>query len=113
MSDKYVLIVDVTSKGCFDCPAHQWVDDDEGGEMLFCSAENWRKPVTHTPISAKEALERPLWCPLRPLPEKKNTKKLQTFGTSQILWTDREIYQNEGYNMCIDEIKGEKDGSGN
>ena len=98
MSDKYVLIVDVTSKGCFDCPAHQWVDDDDGGEMLFCSAENWRKPVTHTPIPAREALERPSWCPLRPLPKKIEGKQAKYMPAYAL-----------GRSDVIDEITGEEE----
>ena len=48
------------------------------------------------------------YCPLKPMPEKKNTSKLQDFGDSQIAWTDRTVYQNEGYNRCINEILGEE-----
>ena len=107
MSDKYVLIVDVTSKGCFDCPAHQWVDDDDGGEMLFCSAENWRKPVTHTPIPAREALERPSWCPLKPLPQKNkyDVKKYPTVDHENAVTLGH--YLNIGWNAYRDEIVGE------
>lgn len=73
-NNKFILVIDKPIKGCFDCPVQQWEEDDDGGEMLFCSAENWRKPVTHTPISAREALERPSWCQLRPLPQKNATE---------------------------------------
>lgn len=41
----------------------------------------------------------------KPLPEKKNTSKLQYFGKSTILWSDREIYQNEGWNACLEELE--------
>ena len=44
---------------------------------------------------------------IRPLPQKKNTSKLQGFGNTQIVWTDRIIHQNEGWNDCLDEIVGE------
>lgn len=44
---------------------------------------------------------------LKPLPQKRNTSKLQSFGNFQIVWTDRTIYQNEGWDACIDEIMGE------
>ena len=44
---------------------------------------------------------------IKPLPRMKNTSKLQGFGNSQIIWTDRIIHQNEGWNDCLDEIMGE------
>jgi len=44
---------------------------------------------------------------LKPLPQKKNTSKLQGFGYSQIMWTNKTIHQNEGWNACLDEILGE------
>lgn len=43
----------------------------------------------------------------RPLPQKKNTSKIQGFGYSQIMWTNKTIHQNEGWNDCIDAILGE------
>lgn len=43
----------------------------------------------------------------KPLPPKRNTGKLQGFGNFEIIWTDRIVHQNEGWNACIDEIMGE------
>ena len=44
---------------------------------------------------------------LKPMPQRKNTNKLQDFGNAQIVWIDKTIYRNEGWNACIDEIMGE------
>lgn len=44
---------------------------------------------------------------LKPLPQKKNISKIQGFGYSQIMWTNKTIHQNEGWNACIDDIIGE------
>ena len=74
--------------------------------------------VINTPSSCKECdirkrcdyanyIGNPTDCPLIPLPPKKNTSKLTGFGNSQIVWTDRIIYQNEGWNEFIDYILGE------
>ena len=91
---KAVLVIDMP-RNCWGCPCNE-VDSDG---MSWCNA--LAKNTIHSNV------ERQPWCPLRPLPQKKNTSKLQGFGNSQIVWTDRIIHQNEGWNDCLDEIVGE------
>lgn len=89
---KAILVVDLP-KNCGDCPC---IHD----EMWKCQADKQFREGTYFD-------GRPSWCPLKPMPEKKNTDKLQGFGNSQILWMDKVIYQNEGWNACLEEIMGE------
>lgn len=92
MSEKSVLVIN-TPKNCKECDCHLW---------LVCVPAD--KDIDEYVDASKT---KPDWCPLKPLPQKKNTSKLQGFGNSQIVWTDRIIYQNEGRNACIDELLGE------
>lgn len=88
--EKSVLIID-TPPICRACPCYT----------------NLHRCKTNGKLS--DSSSKPDWCPLKPLPEKRNTIKLQDFGNSQILWTDKDIYQNEGWNACLDEITGERE----
>lgn len=88
---KSILIID-TPKCCFDCrlfregivdtcfPIDRDIHDEEGG--------------------FDEGGNRPLWCPLRPMPS-----KLVPFGYLDAGNEDG-LYE-KGYNDCIDEITGE------
>lgn len=85
---KAILVIDMP-KDCWSCPF-------EMNQRCFTNT----RMIEHMS-------EKPSWCPLRPLPKKKNTDKVERFGNSKIMWTDKTIYQNEGWNECLDEIKGE------
>ena len=85
---KSILVID-TPKNCAKCNLMFL----QGIGESICNAVDWSR--------------RPSWCPLKPLPQKRNTSKLQDFGNFQIVWTDRTIYQNEGWNACLDAILGE------
>ena len=96
---KKILILDVDS--CYFCPCSSaevgWLGNIT---RSVCQVKGEENTVYMDGVSGV-----PDWCPLKPMPEKKNTDKLQGFGNSQILWTDKEIYQNEGWNACIEEIE--------
>lgn len=82
---KAILVIDMPSS-CSECPC--------------CYIP--RCEVLEKPLKTSEIYEcKPDWCPLRELPEK-NTKKYSDgykYGKG---------YQN-GYNACIDELKGEEE----
>ena len=83
---KSVLVID-TPKTCTECRCHLWkvcVPADE-------DIDEYINPSTG----------KPNWCPLKPLPQKKEI---------ELPWLYAE-YEN-GWNDCIDEITGEKDESG-
>lgn len=56
---------------------------------------------------AEKGIKRPSWCPVKPLPEKKELANYLPFDDypQQTRFMD---YVN-GYNACIDEIMGEKE----
>lgn len=81
---KAILVIDLP-KNCAECKLES-----------ICNEVDWE--------------ERPSSCPLKPMPQKKNTSKIQGFGYSQIMWTNKTIHQNEGWNDCIDEIAGGMNG---
>ena len=89
MENKSILVID-TPEDCLACPCFSVIGSE------------------HCSVTMKEVgLHIPMWCPLRYLPQKKNTSKIQGFGYSQIMWANKTIHQNEGWNACLDEIVGE------
>ena len=90
---KSILIID-TPKNCPDC-------------QLMADGWCYGIPSREEVQGKIKYLKRPSWCPLKDLPQKRNTGKLQGFGNFEIIWTDRIVHQNEGWNACLDEILGE------
>lgn len=100
---KAVLILNMPSK-CFNCPLHESLDAEEGEHefMMFCKAEHWREPVTHTPIENLE--ERPSWCPLRSLPQAIAYEMTDTQTTKAVELIDNAF--KLGWNTCLNVITG-------
>ena len=82
---KAILIIEMPSS-CSECNLQQYG---------ICHAV--RKCITGTP---KELKSKPDWCPLKPMPDKKNRNN-RVVG-------DYLRGRSDGYNACIDEILGDK-----
>lgn len=90
---KSVLVID-TPESCFKCSLYEMYSDERGDivnvRCAICRDRHeeydWRK-------------EKPSWCPLRPLPEKR------TGDHSTEFMQGVEI----GRNVCLDEITGEEE----
>ena len=55
-----------------------------------------------------ETYEKPDWCPLRELPEKKEeVELLECEGSMEMVWEFPSL-KNKGFNACLDEILKEK-----
>ena len=80
---KAILVMDMPSS-CSECNFQQYG---------ICHAV--RKSIVGTPTDLKS---KPDWCPLKPMPEKKETP-------DNILG----VFMNIGRNACIDEILGDKE----
>ena len=63
------------------------------GSVNFCTGADCRK-IDQMEIINEDI--KPDWCPLKPMPEKRNAEYKPT----------RNPYITEGYNACIDEILG-------
>ena len=103
---KSILIID-TPNDCYDCPCYY--EERNKCEATFKNVED-------------DDIEKPLWCPLRPLPKKMEVKveKIEDimhveFQTIDVI-TDKFIadvrFETDklialGYNACLDEITGE------
>lgn len=91
---KSVLVIE-TPIDCYDCPVSTMTK--EGGK--------W---VAHCdPVGKfnKKTMEKPEWCPLRPMPEHKYETEAEVFSG-----TIKGIYRSsyyEGWNACLEEIEGE------
>lgn len=56
--------------------------------------------------------EKPDWCPLRELPEKKpESEERECIGSTNGTW-EVPLYENKGFNACLDEILKECDADG-
>lgn len=88
---KTVLVIDMPTR-CYDCPLYTPIDDfaDEYG---FCDDRNILKQK-----EAQEKIrfdEKPIWCPLRPLPQKTYA---EFPGPYKYGFAD-------GWNRCLEEIQ--------
>ena len=82
---KAILVIDEMPTGCIGCPCYY---EDKG------KCENtWE--------SVEDDFARPSWCPLKPLPERKDEG-------SVLKPLPFEVYMYRyGFNECLDEIAGE------
>ena len=86
---KSVIVID-TPKTCAECRASYCAD------VWYCYAGEYRKILT-----SKEIYAKPDWCPLKPLPEK---RQVDNEGTNY----GQEPYFSDGWNACIEYLEGEK-----
>ena len=82
---KAILVIDMPNN-CEECKI---IYLQGHGESSICDSGDWSK--------------RPSWCPLRPLPHKKNTDMRLSAMDEWLEYSER-----IGYNKCIDEILGEE-----
>ena len=87
---KAVLVIDMPEH-CEECPLRVlWAKYHCVVNGKFCGDEQ----------GFYSSLTKPSWCPLKPLPEKRDL----SYGTEGTEW----YAYSEGYNACIDEIVGEE-----
>ena len=90
--NKAVLVTDMPQT-CFDCP---FGDTERICEMcMACEREIHDEEGKFDELD----IDKPLWCPLKPLPKQK----------SENAKTVAEETWNAGFNACVDEILGEKE----
>lgn len=89
---KSVLVMDTPERGCISCPIGQ-NDSNCRITRIYC-------PIAEETAFDEEAETIPDWCPLKPLPDKKE----------YIVPIDNVESQKDiiavGWNACIDEITG-------
>ena len=92
---KAILVMNIP-KSCLDCPVNtliDWSDDS------VCGVANTLTNVYYD--------ERPKWCPLKQMPQRKVGDDLYERYGSWTLSDEKEVSYRVGYNACIDEILGE------
>ena len=92
---KAVLVMDMPEQVCQKCAlCYETENDDE----YLCCATGKLLPDG----------EKPDWCPLRELPEKKEEfELLECEGSMEEVWEFPSL-KNKGFNACLDEILKEK-----
>ena len=103
-TNKSILVID-TPTCCEECKLNHSFKSDE---IKWCG-------YTHFGRSIFEKNKRPDWCPLSPLPEKKDLKQYvekekQNIENGDCCLDNVLAYQySQGYNSCLDDIlKGNK-----
>ena len=86
---KAILVIDMPEK-CIYCPVY----DNDG--IYPCKAIDIEETEDYNELTI------PSWCPLKPMPEKKEIKEVPIY-LNDLLDFDR------GWNACIDEILGEEE----
>lgn len=98
---KSVLVID-TPKNCYDCPFGAEYCGNLGYEgcceLAGCLNSDMR--LITEELYDYECEQRPVWCPLKPLPEKK-----EYINSNSNIETTKNIAA-AGWNACIDEITG-------
>lgn len=95
---KAVLVMDMP-ESCFGC---NFCHINSNGEEDRCQALEVSRAVN------SETYEKPDWCPLRELPEKKEeVELLECEGSMEMVWEFPSL-KNKGFNACLDEILKEK-----
>ena len=89
---KAVLVIDEMPTECIECQFCRILADDKPTETRCILTAKRNEDGVNT---------RAEWCPLRPLPQKKETRNdIQYRGLA-------EEYRKEGWNECLDAITGE------
>lgn len=95
---KAVLVMDMP-ESCFGC---NFCHINSNGGEDRCQALEVSRAVN------SETYEKPDWCPLRELPEKKEeVELLECEGSMEMVWEFPSL-KNKGFNACLDEILKEK-----
>lgn len=97
MSGKSLFMMD-TPENCVDCQF--CYEHDEGIEACCTVTREPSNDDMYRIIKEDYCQDKPDWCPLKPMPEKKNCDVF-SFGTQIGAW-------REGWNACIDAITGGK-----
>ena len=93
MAGKSILVID-TPKDCGGCPLCS-KDENYWGDIISAECQMQYKGY----LTLNE-MEKPNWCPLRPLPEKKPV------SYHDDLYGDVEKnYTNIGWNSCLEELE--------
>lgn len=89
---KAILVID-KPENCYSC---RFCQDIHGSCYCCGCGDTWYKHQ----LEDEEMSSKPDWCPLKPIPEKKNSQ--------WILFENKEDEYHIGWNDCIDEILGEE-----
>lgn len=88
---KSVFVMDGIVEKCVEC--RFW----ESRYSMYCTLKEDENGIT-------DPEEKPEWCPLRPLPERKgHTTPISNYDVQKNIFA-------RGWNTCLDEIVGENDG---
>jgi hypothetical protein len=103
---KSVLVID-TPESCRKCPLHSF-----DSFSLYCKAVvddwGWCSPARKI-CDNHEKCVKPNWCPLSPLPEKKDLTRYVQRGDAKSMTHMVQYMYDSGWNACREEIlKGEK-----
>ena len=79
---KAILVLKEMPKECDECPLY------DGAWGVYCMA-------TNNPVKAEE---KPSWCPIKPMPSKKDVDYSKEFDY-------QDGYYAEGWNDCLEEIE--------
>lgn len=91
---KSILVIN-TPNNCLNCPIRY----DSYGEVDICGAKD---DIIY------DYLSKPDWCPLSPLPPKKDLMKYIMRGDAKSMTHLVQYMHDQGYNDCLEEIMKEK-----
>lgn len=99
MSDKALFVID-NPENCMECELCFEIDEGIEACCMIQREENDNSSLKM--IEGDYCQSKPLWCPLKPIPEKKETYTTLECHTNGS-WTEG---MKAGWNACIDAITG-------
>ena len=97
---KAILVIDNVPNCCVACPFFEFINGDDHNDCrTHCIAKLGL-------INDYGAEVRPSWCPLKPMPSRKDNNDSEMVGSIQM-----DIGYTLGWNECIDAITGDTDGT--
>jgi len=89
-----IIVLDEMPADCYDCPMSRMFEGSDFDSFdLICNAEKMKNKFK-TIVIDYERGQKPSWCPIKPMPERK------------IEWDEDEpSYYAMGWNECLEEIE--------
>ena len=120
---KAILVIDEMPKSCCDCHYNQYL---EYVGYRYCVADVNNLKVLESEFDDEHDLydSRKSWCPLKPMPQKKEVEVNKIEDIMHTEYSIEDIYKNKyvadiqlatdklislGWNACINEILGEEE----
>ena len=104
---KAIIVLDEMPTVCFDCPLGHVIKYKEDDDIdMVCEAQTYNPTKARTVIKGDifNINKKPSWCPLKEMPQKKDTSPNGSTSYRQTV----ELARRVGWNECLEEITNDR-----